>query len=236
MDIRLRHVSLTYGRKLRIGKAALAFFFLGAIPAAAEQTVILALGDSLTQGYGLIEQEGFVPQMRNYLAEKGADVRMINAGVSGDTTAGGAARIEWSLTPDIDAVMVALGGNDLLRGIDPDVSRMNLENILKVAQSKDLEILLVGMSAPGNYGADYKERFDRIYPELSKTYGTLIAPNFFEGLGADGAVDPAAVQKDMQDDGIHPNASGVRKVVGGLGPYVMQLIADVQTSKSLENN
>ncbi len=197
-------------------------FAVCGVAAKAEQVVIAALGDSLTQGYGLIEQEGFVPQMRAWLAERGADVRLINAGVSGDTTAGGAARVEWTLTPEVDGMIVALGGNDLLRGIDPAVARANLDSILQVAEDRDVEVLLVGMQAPGNYGPDYKAAFDAIYPDLAREYGALHAGSFFEGLAVEG--DPAAARDLMQPDGIHPNAEGVARIVAALGPQVLDLV------------
>ncbi len=212
----------TYGRARALGKVlVLLFAFAGA--ARAEQVNILALGDSLTQGYGLIEQEGFVPQLRSWLADKGHNVRVVNGGVSGDTTAGGLARVEWSLTPEIDAMIVALGGNDVLRGIAPEVARANIEGILKVAQAKEIEVLLVGMQAPGNYGPDYKETFDALYPELADQYAALFAPSFFEGLAPEGQ-SLAEVAEDMQHDGIHPNGAGVLKIVSALGPYVEALI------------
>jgi len=190
--------------------------------ATAEQVVIAALGDSLTQGYGLIEQDGFVPQLTRWLQDHGVDARVINAGVSGDTTAGGAARVDWTLTPDVDAMIVALGGNDLLRGIDPQVSRGNIERILQAAQAAGVPVLLIGMQAPGNYGADYKAAFDAIYPDLAREYGTVFAPSFFAGLGVEG--DPEAARKYMQLDGIHPNSQGVARIVEALGPAVLQLV------------
>ncbi|MGR3546371.1 MAG: arylesterase, partial [Roseovarius sp.] len=171
--------------------------------------------------YGLPEQDGLVPQMQKWLNDQGVEATLINAGVSGDTTAGGAARVEWSLTPEVDAMIVTLGGNDLLRGIDPAVSRGNLEVILQVAQAKGVEVLLVGLTAPGNYGPEYKAAFDAIYPELSEAYGALLAPDFFAGLGGG---DPAALQRWFQADGIHPNADGVARIVEGLGPSVLALI------------
>ncbi len=189
--------------------------------ATAEQVVIAALGDSLTQGYGLVEQDGFVPQLQAWLLAEGADVRLINAGVSGDTTAGGASRVGWTLTPDVDGMIIALGGNDLLRGIDPAVSRANLQAILTAAQEAGVGVLLVGMQAPGNYGPDYKQAFDAIYPDLAQEYKVLFAESFFEGLQADG--DPGAVGQFMQSDGIHPNAEGVARIVKALGPSVLEL-------------
>ncbi|MFC3612342.1 arylesterase [Lutimaribacter marinistellae] len=200
-----------------------AVFTVCGFAATAQQVVIAALGDSLTQGYGLIEQEGFVPQMRAWLSERGADVRLINAGVSGDTTAGGAARVEWTLTPEVDGMIVALGGNDVLRGIDPAVARANIDTILQAAADRDVEVLLVGMQAPGNYGPEYKADFDAIYPELADEYGALYAQSFFDGLAVEG--DPAAARELMQPDGIHPNAQGVARIVEALGPQVLDLVS-----------
>jgi len=189
--------------------------------ATAEPVVIAALGDSLTQGYGLVEKDGFVPQMQRWLQDQGAEVQLINAGVSGDTTAGGAARVEWTLTPEVDAMIVALGGNDLLRGIDPEVSRANLQKILDVAKDGGVEVLLIGMQAPGNFGAEYKQSFDAIYPDLAEEFQVLYATGFFDGLTS--AADPNAATQFMQADGIHPNAEGVARIVDQLGPQVLQL-------------
>lgn len=217
---------IRYGLKSAHHKAAVVALCIFAVPVSAADVNILALGDSLTQGYGLIEQDGFVPQLRTWLSENGHDARVVNAGVSGDTTAGGFARVEWSLTPEIDAMIVALGGNDLLRGIDPAVSRANVEGILKIAKDRDLKVLLIGMQAPGNYGPDYKAEFDAIYPELSQTYGTLYLDSFFAGLmGPNGEPNLTDV---MQPDGIHPNKEGVRRIVDVIGPKVQELIRSTQ--------
>lgn len=189
----------------------------------AEPVTIAALGDSLTQGYGLVEDQGFVPQLQRWLTERGADVRLINAGVSGDTTAGGLARVGWTLTPEVDAMIVALGGNDVLRGIAPEVARANIEGILQAARAADVEVLLVGISAPGNYGPDYKAQFEAIYPELAETYGTQLVSSFFAGLPS---ADPAQLAPYLQADNIHPNPTGVGFIVEGLGPSVLRLIED----------
>ncbi len=216
--------SFTYGASWVLSKVRVTAVCLCTVTAAqAEPVEILALGDSLTAGYGLIDQEGFVPKMRVWLKEQGLDVRLVNAGVSGDTTAGGLSRVEWSLTPATEALIVALGGNDLLRGLDPAVSRANLEGILKVAQDKELDVLIVGMEAPGNYGPDYKAEFDAIYPELAKEYGALYFPRFFEGLYSVGST-PAELRDVMQMDGIHPNAKGVDLIVEAMGPAVAALV------------
>lgn len=196
----------------------------------AETVTIAALGDSLTQGYGLVQEEGFVPQLERWLIAQGADIEMINAGVSGDTTAGGAARVGWTLTPEVDAMIVALGGNDLLRGIDPSVSRKNLDGILSAAETADVEVLLVGMSAPGNYGPEYKAAFDSMYPDLASEYGTLYLDSFFAGLaGLQG--DGEAMARFMQPDGIHPSAEGVARIVEGVGPMVLELAARANDSQ-----
>ena len=202
-------------------KVIVALGWLAASAASAEQVTIAALGDSLTQGYGLREDLGFVPQLQDWLDDAGADVTVINAGVSGDTTAGGLSRVAWTMTPEVDAMIVALGGNDLLRGIAPDVARDNIEGILQAAQAADVEVLLVGMQAPGNYGADYKAAFDALYPDLAETYGTLFLDSFFAGLPSR---DPSALAEFVQPDGIHPNAAGVSRIVEGFGPAVLDLV------------
>lgn len=218
--------SLVYWAVRDIRKLTIALFFLGlsATAGAAGPVVIAALGDSLTQGYGLPPEDGFVPQLENWLREQGEDVRILNAGVSGDTTAGGLSRVEWTLSPDVDAIIVALGGNDLLRGLDPATSRANLDGILKVATGRELPVLLVGIAAPGNFGPDYQREFDAIYPDLAAEYDALIYPNFLAALAKDGAPmspDPAF----LQPDNLHPNAQGVQRIVRSIGPEVLKLVA-----------
>lgn len=200
---------------------------VGTVTAAgAEQITVAALGDSLTQGYGLPPEDGFVPQLEAWLRAQGEDVTVLNAGVSGDTTAGGLARIDWTLTPDVDALIVALGGNDLLRGIDPASSRANLDGILE--RAGDMPVLLIGMQAPGNYGPDFKADFDAMYPELAAKHDAILAESFFEGFGMQEA-DLSAARDLMQADGIHPNAQGVALIVEALGPQVRDLIATSRT-------
>lgn len=198
-------------------------------PVAAEPLVIAALGDSLTQGYGLPTEEGLVPQLQSWLDENGADVTLVNAGVSGDTTAGGLSRVAWTLTPDVDGMIVALGGNDLLRGLDPATSRLNIDGILSAAQDAQVEVLLVGMTAPGNFGPEYKATFDAIYPELAAQYDTELLGSFFEGLAVDGKLpELSQVQEYFQADGIHPNKEGVTKIVSAMGPRALDLIAAIK--------
>jgi acyl-CoA thioesterase-1 len=194
--------------------------------AAAEPVTIAALGDSLTQGYGLPPDDGFVPQLERWLKAQGADVTIINAGVSGDTTAGGLSRIDWTLTPEVGALIVNLGGNDLLRGIDPAASRANLDAILTKAEERGIPVLLVSLRAPRNYGVEYKADFDAMYPELARKHGALLAENFFIPL-----IDQRTERLDpvlMQTDGIHPSAEGVARVVENLGPLVLKLVERAQ--------
>jgi acyl-CoA thioesterase-1 len=192
---------------------------------AADLPRVLALGDSLTAGYGLPQAEGFVPQLNAWLAEQGVQAEVINAGVSGDTTAGGAARLEWSLAGGAQALIVNLGGNDLLRGLPPAQARDNLTAIMDTAKAKNLPVLLVGMQAPGNFGPDYKTEFEAIYPDLAAQYGALFLPVYFAPIAtAQGGLDPAF----MQPDGIHPNAEGVQKIIAAMGPKVLELLEKVK--------
>ncbi len=220
-----------YGARARLRNCSVAVllsvstvFATSALPARAEPLTLVALGDSLTQGYGLVQEEGLVPQLSGWLEGRGHDVVVINAGVSGDTTAGGLARVEWSLADGADALMVALGGNDLLRGLDPANSRANLEGILQAAQARDIPVLLVGMPAPGNYGPDFKAAFEAMYPELAAEYGALHFPNLLQPM-SDKADAGVSFNDLMQDDRIHPNAEGVAAIVEGIGPMVEELLA-----------
>ncbi|GIT90853.1 arylesterase [Jannaschia pagri] len=193
--------------------------------AQAETIKVVALGDSLTAGYGLPQGDGFVPQLQAWLTEEGVDAEIVNAGVSGDTTAGGLARLDWSLDPDVDAMIVALGGNDLLRGIPPESSRENLEAILtQVSGARGLPVLLIGLEAPGNYGPDYKAAFDGMYPALATQFDALLEQNFLAPLVIDGDL-AAARARFMQADGIHPNKEGVAQIVAAFGPRVAELVA-----------
>lgn len=217
----LRYASARAIRNVTMAWVAGFSLFAGAV--AAEPLTVVALGDSLTAGYGLAPEEGLVPQLQAWLVAEGREVAVVNAGVSGDTTAGGLSRLDWSLTPETDALIVTLGGNDMLRGLPPAEARANLDAILTGAGARGLPVLLVGMEAPGNYGPDYKTEFDAIYPDLAAKYGALLMPSFFGPLLVDGG-DPAAIGGLMQADGIHPNAEGVRQIVAGLGPKVLELL------------
>lgn len=191
----------------------------------AEPLRIAALGDSLTQGYGLPVDQGLVPQLESWLVAQGQDVTVINAGVSGDTSAGGLARVGWTLGAGIDALIVELGANDMLRGLDPELTRENLASILDIARMQGVAVLLIGMPAADNYGADYKAEFDSVFPDLANRYDVALYPDMFSALRND---DTEQARQDfMQPDGIHPNAQGVARIVEDLGPDVVTLIARV---------
>jgi acyl-CoA thioesterase-1 len=210
------------------GSAKLAVTVLLASTAvAAEEITIVAFGDSLTAGYGLSQGDGFVPQLQAWLDDQGVDATVMNAGVSGDTTAGGLARVGWTLTPDVDAMIVALGGNDYLRGIDPAVSKANLDGILAEAQAAGVEMLLVGLSVGGNYGRDYKQAFEGMYAELAAKYNVPLYADFAAGIRADAGMGDG-MTNFLQADGIHPNAEGVTLIVAAMGPAVAGLAASAR--------
>ena len=157
---------------------------LAAAPAAAadQPLNIVALGDSLTAGYGLANQEAFPAKLQQALAAKGIAATVSNAGVSGDTMSGGLARLDWSVPPDTDAVILELGANDALRGVDPAVTRRALDAILAALARRNIPVLLCGMLAPRNMGADYAHAFDPMYPELAKSYGTVLYPFYLDAV------------------------------------------------------
>ena len=176
---------------------------------------VVAIGDSLTHGYGLPPTEGFVPQLETWLQGQGHDVQVVNMGVSGDTTEGGRARMDWALADGADAVIVWLGGNDLLRGIDPVRSRENLAAMADSVAAKGLPLLIIAMQAPLNYGPEFKEAFDGMYQTVADEKGALLLDGVFEGL----------VGSDLlQSDGLHPNKAGVAQIVGVVGPRALELL------------
>lgn len=185
------------------------------------------LGDSLTAGYGLPEDEGLVAQIQHWLDGAGVEAVVANAGVSGDTSAGGLSRLDWALGEGAQALVVELGGNDMLRGLPPAETRANLAAILEAARARGLPVLLIGMKAGANWGPDYKRDFERIYPELAVQHGAALVADFFGGLRAAGAdpADPASMAAYMQADGIHPNAEGVALIAAALGPALRELAA-----------
>lgn len=194
-----------------------------ALPAAAEPLRLVALGDSLTQGFGLPEEDGLVPQLQAWLDAEGHDVKVINAGVSGDTTAGGRARLDWTLAEPADAMLVALGGNDLLRGIDPAESRANLDAILARLGAEGIPAMLVGLPAPGNFGPEFRDAFAAMYPELAEAHGATLYPDLLAPMSARAARGERFAEL-MQDDQIHPNARGVAVIVEELGPAVVEFL------------
>ncbi len=220
----MRETPSRYGLLGRLFNAAALLLLATALatgPAGAADAVkVLALGDSLTAGYGLPPEQGFTVQLQGALRERGLSAEVINAGVSGDTTAGGLARLDWSLADNPAVVVVALGANDGLRGIDPAVTRANLDAILTKLKARDLPVLLAGMYAPRNFGRDYAERFDRIYPELAEKHGVKLYPFFLEGVAAQPALNQA--------DGIHPNREGVGVMVRGILPHLEPLLRAAQ--------
>jgi acyl-CoA thioesterase-1 len=208
-----------YGRymmKFNILALIIAVFWATSFAQAQETRRIVAIGDSLTAGYGLPTGEDFVTQLESALQAKGYKVEIENAGVSGDTTAGGLQRIDWAIGPGADFVILELGANDALRGIEPEETRRNLSQIIEVIQKKDIPILLTGMRAPPNMGSEYAQAFDQIFPDLASRYKTGYYPFFLEGVAADPTLN--------QDDYIHPNAEGVKVIVGNMLPYVTEFI------------
>jgi acyl-CoA thioesterase I len=188
-----------------------------AAAAGAQPVKILALGDSLTAGYGLPPGQGFVPQLQKALRDQGIDAEVEDGGVSGDTTAGGLARLDWLLAEDPRVVIVELGANDALRGLDPAQAKANLGAILEKLTRQHRAVLLAGMLAPPNLGGDYGAAFNAIYPDLARRYGVALYPFFLEGV----AMDPAL----NQPDGLHPTAQGIAVIVKGILPPLRQVIA-----------
>lgn len=193
---------------------------------AQEPLRLAALGDSLTQGYGLPPEQGLVPQLQDWLRKAGHDVIVINAGVSGDTTAGGLSRLDWTLADQPDAMIVALGGNDLLRGIDPQVSRDNLDAILSRLGSEDVPAMLVGLPAPGNFGPEYQRDFQAIYPDLAQKHATALYPDLLAPITEKHAAGKG-YDDLMQDDNLHPSAAGVRAIVAAMGPAVDEWLRSI---------
>ena len=184
--------------------------------AAAEQIRLMVLGDSLTAGYGLPEKDAFTARLQAALDQNGIDATVINAGVSGDTTAGGLARIDWALSDKPTHAIVELGANDALRGIDPKTTRRNLDAIIRRLQAAAVKVMLAGMYAPPNWGKEYEADFRSIYPDLAQKYGIGLYPFFLDGVAA---------QPDLnQPDGIHPNEKGVEVIVERIMPSVRRLL------------
>lgn len=204
---------------LRRGSALfVAGFLLVGMSAAAGAAPIklLAFGDSLTAGYGLAPGEAYPVKLQAALKAKGYDVTVINAGVSGDTSADGLARLDWALQDHPDYALVELGANDMLRGLDPGDAKANLDKILASFAAAKVKVLLFGMQSSKNWGADYKQRFDRIFPDLAAQYHVPLYPFFLDGV----ALDPRLNQPDM----LHPTAAGVDVIVARTLPAVLRLL------------
>jgi len=209
--------------------AATVVFLVAAAPgvAADKPVTIVALGDSLTAGLGLAASDAFPAKLQRALAAKGVAATVVNAGVSGDTTSGGLARVDWSVPAGTDAVILELGANDALRGIDPAVAKRALDGLLSKLTQRGIPVLLCGMLSPPNLGVDYGRTFNAIYPDLAKTYGTLLYPFFLDGVVAD--------RKLNQGDGLHPTAAGVDVIVTRILPQVEALIARVRAKGGAAN-
>ncbi|EHI48610.1 lysophospholipase L1-like esterase [SAR116 cluster alpha proteobacterium HIMB100] len=196
--------------------AAAAVMLMASLSGAAAQQKLMVYGDSLVAGYGLDAGLGFPEQLQSALTAAGRDIRVLNAGVSGDTTAGGLARLDWALADRPDAIIIVLGGNDLLRGLNPAQTRDNLRAMLTRLRMQDIAVLLCGMLAPVNLGPDYRQQFDSIYPDLATEFGLELYPFFLEGV----ALNPRLNLLD----GLHPNTQGVAAITTNILPYVTRLL------------
>lgn len=188
-----------------------------------QEMVVVALGDSLTAGLGLPQSESFPAKLEATLKAQGRNVTMVNAGVSGDTVSAALDRLDWALPPNTSAVIVELGGNDALQGLPPAEIETSLAKIIERVKAKGLPVLIAGMESPRNMGKDYVDQFHAIYRDLAERYGALLYPFFLDGV----ALDPGL----MQEDGIHPNAKGVDRIVQGILPKVDELLTQVENRR-----
>lgn len=212
-------------RQFVIGLTALVLALSG-VPAGAQQArpvSIVALGDSLTAGYGLGPAEAFPVRLQAALRAKGHAVTVENAGVSGDTSSGGLERLDWAVGDGVDAVIVELGANDALRGIDPAVTRRNIDAIVTRLKARGITVLLSGMVAPPNMGSTFGAAFNPIFPDLAAKHGVLFDPFFLDGVAGEASLNLA--------DGMHPNARGVDIIVRRILPKVEDLIAQVRSRR-----
>jgi acyl-CoA thioesterase I len=193
-------------------------------PVAAKPIKMVVLGDSLSAGLGLVAADAFPQKLQKSLKDKGIEADMINAGVSGDTSSGGRDRLDWSIPEGTDAVIVELGANDALRGIDPKVTRAALTDILTRLKARKIAVLLCGMLAPPNYGTDYSAQFNAIYPDLAKSFAVPLYPFFLEGVATDAKLNQA--------DGMHPTAEGVDVIVKNILPSVQAFLGAISGQRS----
>lgn len=191
---------------------------------AAKPVKMVVLGDSLSAGLGLPATAAFPARLQKALKSKGIDVDMINAGVSGDTSSGGRDRLDWSVPEGTEAVILELGANDALRGLDPKVTRAALADILARLQARKIAVLLCGMVAPPNYGADYAARFNGIYPDLAKAFGVPLYSFFLEGVASEARLNQA--------DGLHPTAEGIDVIVKNILPTVEAFLSTLPRQRS----
>ena len=203
---------LAFGAFLAAG-----FLMLASLAAIAEPYRIVGLGDSLMAGYGLNPGEAFPEKLQAALKARGHDVEVINAGVSGDTSSGGLSRLDWSVPDGAGLVILELGANDMLRGITPDITEKNLDAMLARLRQRHIAVLVAGMRAAPNLGADYQGKFDPIFARLAGKYGVALYPFFLDGVAAQPGL--------LQQDGMHPSAKGVDIMVGRILPAVESLIA-----------
>ncbi len=212
---RLLHRLLALGGLALFGAAAGA-----STPAMAEPLRIVAFGDSLTAGYGLPASKSFAVRLQDALKAKGHDVVIVNAGVSGDTTSAGLARLDWSIPDGTDGVILELGANDALRGLDPAIPERSLDTILARLKARGVPVLMAGMQAPPNLGAAYQKRFDPIYERLAAKYDVPLYPFFLDGVAGNTGLN--------QPDGVHPTAAGVDIIVGRMLPSVEAFLATLK--------
>ncbi|MBB4257987.1 acyl-CoA thioesterase-1 [Bradyrhizobium sp. CIR3A] len=216
-------VERRYGLFMHIAVLMLGLMTIATTPSLQAQPAkpikLVVLGDSLSAGLGLSAQDSFPAKLKKSLQDKGIEVDMTNAGVSGDTSSGGRDRLDWSVPDGTDGVIVELGANDALRGVDPDLTRAALTDIVQRLKARKIAVMLCGMLAPPNYGADYAARFNSIYPDLVKKFDVPLYPFFLEGVAADAKLNQA--------DGIHPTAAGVDIIVGNIMPTVEAFLGTI---------
>ena len=205
-----------FGRGVRAALFGLALVLAASPARAADELVLVALGDSLTAGFGLDDKNAFPTKLEEALRARGNKVRIVNAGVSGDTTSAGLARLDWAIPDDADAVIVELGANDALRGQDPEKAYAALDQILVKLKAKHVAVMLTGMEAPRNMGPEYVQAFNAIYPRLAKKHGVPLYPFLLDGVATQASLN--------QSDGIHPNAEGVDVIVERILPSVQGLL------------